>query len=327
MDITMRLLAPVTTYESTKLQIEAGATEIYVGANTDVFDNFNFSGRGKYNTDQVRTFAEDDELCSIINLAHQNDVLVMYAANFPFIANDPDGGRSYANAFLKYVQKGVDMGVDSIILGDIGSILLCRKEGIKTHISSSSFLETLNTDQVYMLKELGVNRAVLSYQMKLEEIEEIARQKIMEIEVFGHFGCSFYDGYCNLKHFYGETKECQIGTPCQANYQIYDKDDNRILDGQCFNYALICSMCSLYQMKQAGVDSVKLVGRSRDASENAKITRMYAEAIRVLEDNEDKSEMEVHSLIQSKLPIWWKRVYCRHHLCKYKCNDIIARFV
>ena len=154
----MRLLAPVTTYESAKIQIEAGANEIYVGGNTDIFNNFNFSGRGKYNVNQVKTFAENDELCSIINFAHENNVLVMYAANFPFIANDPDGGRFYANAFLEYIQKAIDIGVDSIILGDIGSILLCRKQGIKTHITTSSFLETINIEQVYMLKDLGVNR-------------------------------------------------------------------------------------------------------------------------------------------------------------------------
>lgn len=323
----MRLLAPVSTYESAKLQIEAGATEIYVSGNTNVFNNFNFSGRGKYNSEQVRTFPEDIELISIVKLAHEHHVLVMYAANFPFIANDPDGGRFFANAFLEYVQKGVDVGVDSIILGDIGSILLCRQQGIETHITVSTFLETINTDQVSFLKELGADRVVLSYQMTLDEIEEIARQNIMEIEIFGHFGCSFYDGYCNLKHFYGETMEFKIGTPCQDCYKLFDHDDNMILDGACFNFALICSICSLSRFTQIGISSVKLVGRSRDVHENAKITSIYGEAMSILEDNESRAGMEAHSLIQNTLPPWWKRIYCKKQLCKYRNNAVTTRFV
>lgn len=321
----MRLLAPVSTYESAEMQIKAGATELYVAGNTEIFRNFNFSGRGKYNTNQVRTYAEEDELKSMIELAHQCKVSVMYASNFPFIANNPDGSRVYADAFLEYVKKGIDMGVDSLILGDIGSILLCRKSGIQTHITASTFLETINTDQVYMLKELGVNRAVLSYQMKLDEIEEIVKENIMEIEVFGHFGCSFYDGYCNLKHYYGETKENGIGTPCQDNYQICNCEDTVVQEGNCFNFALVCSMCSLYRLRQVGVTSLKLVGRSRDISESVKITGIYADALRILEQNEDP--MMAHELIQKELPQWWKRVYCKQNLCKYRENTVTARFV
>lgn len=321
----MKLLAPVNNFDSTVKQIEAGATEVYLGADTQAFSNFSFSGRGKFNTHGVKICPDSHELKDIVNYAHSHNVTVMYAANMPFLADDPSGMQSFSRLYLDYVEKGIAAGVDSVVVGDLGAILLIRQEGIKVHLTAGTFLETVNKEQVLFLKSLGVDRTVLSYQISMEEIEEISLADIMEIEVFGHFGCSFYDGYCNMKHFFGEGSDAGIGIPCQNSYQLMEGKE-AAAQGPILNASLACSICSLQRLEEAGVYAVKLVGRERDSEQNAQITAIYSDFLRQLKESGNYRE-EFPAMRQKMLPRWWQQGYCKNNLCKYSDNPITRLFV
>jgi putative protease len=320
----MKLLAPVNSLESAEMQIDAGADEIYFGMDTDDFNNFSLNGRGRKNEIGKQNSPGYNEMKQIIKYAHEHNVKVMYAANIPYIADDPTGSRKFMNSFYDYVDKGVCAGADSIIVADLGAILFLRGQGLKTHITASTFFETINREQILFFKEIGVNRAVLSYQMVLDEITELAGYNDMEIEVFGHYGCSFYEG-CNLNHNFGEAVTDNLGIPCRSFYKIC-KDGIENERSQYLNAALICGACSIWELAKSGVYAFKLVGRDFDMNHNREITMLYSNLLNKVSTG-NLSEAEYQAYRVGILPDWWKRVLCEKKQCKYLKNSVTDSYI
>lgn len=324
----MKLLAPVNSLKTTIKQIKAGADEIYLGGDTQIFNSLSFSGRGRYNLENEKICPDFMELREIVQYAHSKDVTVMFTANIPFLAEDPCGSQKYLGHFYDYVENAMMAQVDSIVVGDLGAILFLKEKGVNVHLTSSSFLETLNRDQILFLKELGVNRVVLSYQILLHEIEELTSYNDLEIEIFGHFGCSFYDGYCNMKHINGETAEHPTGIPCQNFYHM-NSNGKKSMKGQYLNCSLTCSLCSLPQISKSSVYALKLVGRELDMEQNYLITDIYHKALQKIEELTINGQFDMDTykaFINNLLPEWWKHTLCRKGLCKYLRNRITESF-
>lgn len=317
----MKLLAPVKDLESAILQINAGANEIYLGGDTEAFNNFSFSGRGKYSPIVGKICPTSQELDEIVCYAHNHKVTVMYTANLPFLAEDSNCKNSYIKHFIQYIENGLKAEVDSIVVGDLGALLLLNKMGINTKIAASTFFETTTKEQVLFFKELGVSRVVLSYQVTMPEIKEFCKIPDVEIEVFGHYGCSFYDGYCNFKHFFGESKDSKIGIPCRNSYKFFS-GDTQVYEGDILNSSLICSICSLVTLEKLGVYALKLVGRGNIAAQNAEITSVYSKMLQYIHESDSALSQYKNTI----LPRWWKQSLCKKQLCKYKDNKITSSF-
>jgi collagenase-like PrtC family protease len=322
----VKLLAPVRNLDSAIAQIEAGANELYLGGETDSFDSLTFGGRSRFNIQNEKVCTDYQELCRITEYAHQKGVAVMYTANFPFLADDPDGSSTFKEGFLKYVDDGLKAGVDSIVVSDLGSILLLQQEGIKAHLTLSTFQETLSTKQIQFFTELGIHRIVLSYHLTLQEIVELAQNKV-EIEAFGHYGCSFYAD-CNLKHALGETVEDNIGTPCRNSFKLF-KGDQVVIRGPFLNAALACSICSLPTLTKTGVYALKLVGRDLEVNQNIQVTMVYARALQMIQDVGDggKTSDIIAKIKQEILPEWWVQTLCQRDQCKYLENNVTRSYI
>jgi len=321
----MRILAPVGNFESALKQMDAGATEIYLGGASQAFDFFTYSARMRYSLDgrNEKRYLDKKEIKRITEIAHEKNVQVMYTANLQFLANDPEGTKHYEKAFLEYVEQGIDAGVDSVIVSDIGAAMLLQKQNYDVHVSSSTLFETITKEQILFLKELGIDRAVVSYQGSISDIETLCGYNLLEIEVFAHDGCSFYDGHCNLTH----TKE--TGIPCHNNYQLYD-GDTVIGEGPLIKAFQTCSLCSLARLKKAGVTAVKLVGRELDSERNIEITRVYSQLLKAIDAMEENPGYETEEIKKQRLeilPDWWQRVFCKQQVCRYKENKVSKAFI
>ncbi|HEX3028850.1 MAG TPA: peptidase U32 family protein [Clostridia bacterium] len=323
----MKLLAPVSNLASCVKQIEAGANEIYVGGTTKAFEGFSFNARPKQKGPYGIICPEFSELREIVNFAHQHDATVMFAANTPILANDPEGTNYFETEFLKYIEEGVNAGVDSIVVADLGAAILIRQKGIKTHLTASTTIESINIEQIKFFEELGFKRVVLSYLVTLSEIEELTRLSNLEVEVFGHFGCSLYDGYCNFKHPPEEMEYARnIGIPCMNTYNLM-KDGEIVKEGQFLKGSLMCSICSLPRLKMAGVHSIKMVGRELDADYTSGLTRLYANILREINQSENPLELDMEVIKRKYLDEGWLNGLCKNRLCKYIENPITMSYV
>lgn len=299
----MKLLAPINSLDSCIAQIEAGADELYVGLKVDVLKQLHFSARSQAYND-VSIMPSKEELKAIVTYAHDKNVIVSLAANIAYITDHNQYGINLEQEYIKYVLEGVDCGVDNIIVTDIGLIDTLMKMQLPVRIHSSTILDTMNMEQMLFLKEMGVSRAVLSYQIGYNDLKEITADKPMEIEIFGYGGCSF-SAYCNLGH------GLDWGIPCKNVYcQDNGQESSNLLDS-----TKGCCLCSVWDLNEFGVDSLKLIGRELFYKQVTPITELFKKVI-LLAGNTTKEEFT--GRLNEIIPVWYKKGVCKKGQCKYK---------
>lgn len=314
----MKLLAPISSFESAKLQISAGADEVYVGLKSKEYNNFSFSGRGQIVSGRKSICPDDNELREIVKYAHEYNVKVSLAANTTFLSEAYSFNAE--QIYLDYIERGINCDIDNIIIGDIGLIHKVSAMNYPINIHASTFLDTMNTEQIKLLKELGVKRTVLTYQMSDKEIKKICEQNIMEIEVFGYMGCSFFNGACNLIHDMGGDHNFHIGTPCKAIWEV--EFGGKVGESRALDAGLLCALCALKRLDIYGVNVIKIAGREQNPQMISTIVKLFRTAM----DARWESEM-YKAFINSIVPSWWKKIYCRNQKCKYEVNEITNSYI
>jgi putative protease len=317
----MKIMGPVHNMEGAKLQIKAGADEIYVGLRSPSKTGMNqmtFTGRyNKSGKKEVAQVQETDELKEICKYAHENNVLVNFTANVRYLTQGLTG------LYLEYVNTGIEAGIDTLIVGNIGAALLLKKEGIHVPLHSSTFLYGFNVEHIKFLEDIGFVRIVLATQFRMDEIREICKNTKAEIETFAQFTCSNINGRCNLLHTpYVSDLYDGYDMQCRGLYTIWNdnmkKDKIPILDA-----GLDCTICRIKELEDAGVKVLKITGRDREPSFIATITKIY----RMCSDlySQGLSAEEVRSTLWEKAP-WWK-FYCNKPSCIYGDTSITKTYI
>lgn len=318
----MKLLSPVHSLSSAKLQIESGADEIYTGLKTDIYQRYSFSGRGQTSKNYSSAAPDLNELYEIVSYAHTNHVDVSLAANVSMFADRNDG--KFEEIYVNYIREAIKTKVDNIIVGDIGLLYRLSRLDLPVNLHASTYFDTHNIEQLKFLKSLNVTRAVLTYQSSLEEIQLLCNSKIMEIEVLGYLCCSFYNGSCNLIHDMGEVSPdgCDlIGVPCKAVYEV----KNHSIEKECdyLNADLPCGLCAVQKLIQYGTDIIKIAGRDRNMETISQVTKLFRTAI----DMSDTNPALYKQSLSDRVPDWWKWLFCKKDRCKYEDNNITRSYI
>ena len=187
----MKLKVPVNSYESAVKQIDAGADEIYMGLEDALFSTMSFSARAQVTSNGSRSTLTEAEFAKSVEYAHARNVAVNFTANCQHITKSPDD--FYRRTFLDYVQRGIALGVDALIVADIGNLIALQKAGVKTPVIAGSYLNCFNSETVDFLKRLGVFRICIPDHVTLEEIKAMKNHSDVEIEAFIGYGCSRID--------------------------------------------------------------------------------------------------------------------------------------
>lgn len=312
----MKVMSPVSSLNTARMQILAGADEIYVGLDYDTFQNVSFSGRGRFNNKGKKVSPCLDELKEIIILAHEHNVIVNFAANTSHMSQSKD--NRIEEDYQAYVRAGIEAGVDQIIVGDMGNLLLLNEMKVNKPIVASVFLATFNTEAIQFWKTLGVTRVVLPHHVSLEEIKMIKENVDIEIEIFAGVGCSNIDGSCCFLHNCGEN--CDLGIPCKAGYQL---DNGMIVSA--LDSTLDCLLCNLKDLYEIGIDVIKIIGRDQDAAFTSAMTRIHKDFIEKIRNEKALEFEEIHNSLR-QIP-WWIEEFCKKNKCKFKRNHITKSFI
>lgn len=319
----MKLLAPVNSVESAIKQITSGANEIYLGLKPEVFSAYSFSGRGQASRSIHRIELDKEEFKEIVNKAHDNSVEVCLAANSPmfseFHINDME------QRYLDMVEEAVKSGVDNIIVGDIGLLKTLSKLELPAKLHASTYFDTMSISQVEFLRELGASRVCLTYQAHIDEIQKIVNSGLIEVEVFGFMGCSFFNGACNFVHDMGEDKgkaKTVVGVHCKSLFEVYE-NGKYIGEEALLDSSLACGLCSLKRLSDIGVDVIKIGGRDQHVDFAQQVTALFHEAMNYTGYSEKEYMCHLEEIKYS----WWKRLYCEHTKCKYVSNCITESYI
>ncbi len=286
----MELVAPAGNLEKLKYAYTYGADAVYIGLKK-------FSLRIK-----ADNFYED-EYKTITELKKKFPGKKLFCAlNISFHNKDIDNFLSELDYFRAYP-------IDSFIVQDIGMVPVLQKNFPNAALHLSTQANCINREAVKMYKSLGFKRVVLGRETSLAEIREIKDAvPEMELECFAHGAmCISYSGRC-LMSAYLTGRSANAGFcshTCRWNFSVgeakdlaesgklYLTEEKRkdehfpVFEGENFTAVLsskdLCMVDHLDDMKNAGVDSLKIEGRMKSLYYVAMTTRAYRKAIDALE--------------------------------------------
>lgn len=270
----MELLAPAGNWDSFIAAMKNGADAVYLGGQ-------------QYSARQSAQNFDDEQVQEAVVYSHLRDKKVYVTVNTLI-----DNGE-FAEA-LDYLYKLQQIGVDAIIIQDMGLLDAARNvlPGLRLHASTQMTVH--NQDGVALLRDLGIKRIVLARELSLPEITAIAREAVgVELEVFGHGAlCYSYSGQCLFSSMIGgrSGNRGRCAQPCRLAYELYTQNDkNKVKLPDQGRYLLspadLCLIENLPELKAAGVSSLKIEGRMKRAEYVAVVTRAYRQALDSLEDN------------------------------------------
>ena len=288
--ITMKeLLSPAGNMECLKAAIHNGADAIYLGGKS--FGARAFAGN-----------FTNEELKAAVRYAHLYGVKIYVTANTIIYNNEVED-------FLEYVKYLYQIGVDALIIQDIGMISLVRKMFPNIEVHASTQCHNHNNEGIKLLKSLGVTRVVLDREMSLKEIENIKVD--IEKEVFIHGAlCNSYSGCCLFSFMNGGrsgnrgecTQVCRLPFKLIKNGKYIDTPNKYLLSTKELN-----TINNFDKLLDSDITSFKIEGRMKSPSYVAYVTRLYRKLI-------DNHTNKVTSEEENNLKILFNRDFTSGYL-------------
>lgn len=257
------VLAPAGEIDAILPLIEAGADAIYVGLK-------GFSSRPS-NADLSL-----DEIKTAVDICHSNNTRLHVAINAGIQNDDINVIQSNLLSLEKY-------GVDAVILSDWGMLYKSTQLLTKTEVHASTLLGVYNAKTVNLLKDMGVNRVVLSTNLYIDEIIAIMNaEPDMEYEIVADGGICFNDNrICELPHYLKENDYC-VG--CKDEY--YRNDDIVSIGSKSISLSEIVQI-----FVELGIFSYKIEGRTVPYKYIVSHTKKLSEALKNTEVKKDTSSL------------------------------------
>jgi len=264
----MELLAPAGNWDAFLAAIHNGADGVYLGGQQ-------FSAR------QSADNFSNQQMGEALDYAHMREKKIYVTVN-TLIADTEFQGA------LDYLFKLQQMGVDAVILQDVGLLKAARTLLPALRIHASTQMTIHNPEGAVWLQEQGVKRVVLARELSAREIKIIATAVPQaELEVFVHGAlCFCYSGQCLFSSMVGgrSGNRGRCAQPCRLPYDLRCQSGKEIsvLTGQgryLLSPADLCLIEYLPALAGCGITSLKIEGRMKRPEYVAIVTRAYREAL------------------------------------------------
>ena len=266
----MELLSPAGSIEKLFYAYEYGADAAYIGLK-------NFSLRAKadnFNDDeynQIKKIKKDKKLYAALNIYFHDSDIKLLEKEVEYISLYP---------------------IDGFIISDPGILPLLQKYFPKTELHLSTQANCVNSNSAKLYRDMGFSRIIPGRELSLKEIETIKNNVTdLEIEVFVHGAmCLAYSGRCFLSKYLADrsANKGDCSHSCRWQYRVLEESERAgeyfpVIQGDNFTSILsskdICMIDHLSDLKNAGVDSLKIEGRMKSVYYTAIVTRAYKKAL------------------------------------------------
>ena len=269
------LLIPASSLEVLKTAVVFGADAVYIGGEA-------FGLRAKAKNFTLEEMAEG------IVFAHARGVKVYVTANILAHNGDLEGAADYF-AELRDMKPE---RCDALIISDPGMFTVAKRVWPEVEIHISTQANNTNYETFLFWRQLGAKRVVSARELTLKELRFI-REHIpdeMEIESFVHGAmCISYSGRCLLSNYF-TGRDANRGActhPCRWKYAVVEEtrpgEYLPVFENErgtfLFNSKDLCMVEHIPELINAGIDSMKVEGRMKNALYVAAITRAYRRAI------------------------------------------------
>lgn len=270
------LLAPAGSFEILKAVIEAGADAVYVGGS-------------KYGARAYANNFTEEELLEAIDYVHLRGKKLFLTVNTLFKNDELHEG------LYEYLLPYYEKGLDAVIVQDFGVIAFIKEKFPLLPIHTSTQMTVTGVEGAKLLKNLGVERVVLARELSIDEMKTISEETGVELEAFVHGAlCYSYSGQCLFSSMLGgrSGNRGRCAQPCRLPYAVLDEKKKEIKkESYVLSLKDLCGIEYLHKMREAGVFSLKIEGRMKQASYAAGVVSYYRKYID-LEKNISKEDMQ-----------------------------------
>ncbi len=295
------LLVPAGTFEKMQYAFAYGADAVYAGIPR-------FSLRARENDFTL------EKVVRAMDYAKQKSKKLYLTMNiFPH--------NNKIESFTAMLDQVASLHPDGLIMADPGMILVARERHPDLPIHLSTQANTINWQSARFWHKMGIKRIILSRELRLDEIEEI-RQHVPEIELetFIHGAiCIAYSGRCLLSNYFThrDANQGTCSNACRWEYKVYAEpaemeEERDVLLSVREHYYLeeserpgqlmpvdedehgtyimnakdLSTIHILDKIVRAGLDSVKVEGRTKSIYYVSIVTRAYRQALNLIARNE-----------------------------------------
>lgn len=185
------------------------------------------------------------------------------------------------------VEEGIKMGYESYIVADPALILYLRNNlkcpNLRLHLSGE--FGEMNSGMAGLWKEWGIERVIFHRKVSLENMSQIIQScgPLFQFEAFAlNEKCHYHGGYCNSIHCDELTHSCRLPWKAQLRGSEEPVEETDVLG------AGGCSICALYDLKEMGIEYLKLVTRGNFGESTLEDIRAMKKAVMLLEDCPDR---------------------------------------
>ncbi len=269
------LLAPAGDFTGLKAAVEAGCDSIYLGVKEL----------------NMRASAKNFELGELKKAAaycHDNNVRAYLCLNTIIYEDELEKVK-------KILTAAKEAGIDAIICWDMAVIRMAKEMGFELHLSTQA--SAANSQSLRAYEELGISRVILARECTLEQIKELKQKTSLKLECFVHGArCISISGKCFIsQELFGKSAnrgECL--QPCRRTYRIIDAEENHELEIE-HNYILspkdLCALPFLDKLVDAGIDCIKIEGRTRAPEYVKAVAAVYCKALDAIASNKFSKEL------------------------------------
>lgn len=296
------LLIPVGNYECLEAAVYNGADAVYLAGK-------DFGAR-KY----ADNF-DNDSLMKAVKFAHLYGVKVYVTVNTLIYENE-------VNNLVTYIDFLYSIGVDALIIQDLGMVTLIHDKYPDFEIHASTQMHNVSEEGCKYLEKMGVKRLVFARELSLNEINNIKTP--LEKEVFIHGAlCVCYSGQCLYSSLVGgrSGNRGACAGSCRLPYELYEDDNKVYTEG---NYLLstkeFSSLTRIKEILDSNIDSLKIEGRMKGKTYVGFITHLYRKLIDnyYLGKNVQVSKEDI-----KKISLIFNRDFTEGYLFNKKNKDIV----
>ncbi|MFW7379037.1 MAG: peptidase U32 family protein [Oligoflexus sp.] len=255
------ILAPAGGRAQFFAALHAGADAVYLG-----LKEFNARGRAEN--------FDFDDLRELLPLARQCGMRVLITLNI--LIKELELGRLIDD--LAQLQW---LGVEAVIIQDLSVARIIRRFFPSLRIHASTQMAIHNVQGVKAAAALGFRRVVVARELTAQELRLIRRETMdagVEIEAFCHGSlCYSYSGLC----FFSGAEDARSGNrgecayTCRKPYRVLNEPGHGFL----FSMKDLDTSKDLEKLVAAGIDTLKIEGRKKDAQYVATAVGLYRQEL------------------------------------------------
>ena len=271
------LLLPVGTRDMLESAINNGADAVYYGV-----PHWNARGR-------TEDFSFED-VEEMIRYARLRGVKTYLAMNILIFERE-------IQEFPEFLERLIALKPDAFIIQDIGLARLIKAISPEQEIHASTQMTLASSEAVNLVKDIGFSRAVLARELSAKQIAQIKSLTDLELEVFIHGAlCVSYSGQCLTSENFGgrSANRGQCAQSCRLPYRIF-VDGKEWKDPKArylFSTRDLCALPKLEELREIGVESLKVEGRLKSPEYVAAVSHAYRKALEILSEKGYKENAE-----------------------------------